>query len=279
MRLTSLKSAKFIFSILAGSVLLSPAAMAHDFWLQPNAFQPQTPRPLAVQIMIGHPEDRTQWTLNPHRVISFRSFSAAGVTDQQTALSDTLLSGAVRLDALGKGTHILTIETTSAVSELSHEKFNAYLKEEGLTPISDDRTQRGITDTPGREIYSRRGKALIQVGDYSRDADAFVTSPLGLTLEITPRSNPYGLEAGAPMDAGVHYRGAPTAGVTVGLIRLDNDDGLVAVQKTDAQGNVSFPRPAAGSWMLHAVWSDPLENDARADYDTIFSSLSFGFGK
>jgi hypothetical protein len=28
--------------------------------------------------------------------------------------------------------------------------------------------------------------------------------------------------------------------------------------------------------MLNVVWSRPIEGDARADYQTIFSSLTFG---
>ena len=44
---------------------------------------------------------------------------------------------------------------------------------------------------------------------------------------------------------------------------------------TDGQGRARFPmRP--GAWMLNVVWSNPSERDPRADFETIFSSLTFG---
>lgn len=88
-------------------------------------------------------------------------------------------------------------------------------------------------------------------------------------------NNPSRLKVEAPLTAGIYYRGRKTKGIRVELIRLDNDDGVIATRVSDGSGIVSFPRPAAGQWMLHAIWSDPTEDTRRADYDTIFSSLSF----
>ena len=258
-------------------LMCSPVAMAHDFWLSPSDWQMDAPRPIALDIMIGHPEDRMQWELKPHRVVSLRSISAAGITDLQSAMSGALPNGALMINGLREGTHMLTIETTSAISVLDAAKFNAYIKEEGLTPISDARKLAGTQDTEGRETYSRRGKALIRVGDDTASDAAFITKPLGMTLEVVPAVNPYEIEAGETMPAQVYYRGNPAAGVTVGLIRLDDDSGIVALAKTDSAGMVTFSRPETGNWMLHAVWSDTLPKNSTADYDTIFSSLSFGW--
>jgi len=178
----------------------------------------------------------------------------------------------------GNGTHILMIETTSASSILPADSFNAYLKEEGLTPIKLDRENKQLETADGREIYSRRGKALIQIGPLNEAASSnYVTQPLGLTLEIVPQTNPYAINAGEPLTSTIYYRGKPTQGVTIGLISLDTELGLIDIQKTNSKGEVTFKRPETGEWMLHAVWSDPLEDTRMADYDTIFSSLSFGF--
>jgi len=83
------------------------------------------------------------------------------------------------------------------------------------------------------------------------------------------------LGEGETFSSRVYYRGVPISGVTIGLIDLDSDDGILALKTTRVNGLVHFDRPKDGSWMLHAVWSAPLEESDAADYDTVFSSLSF----
>ena len=256
----------------------SPAS-AHDFWIAPQSYQIETQGAVPISIMVGHPKDRSRWALNPHRVVSLKSISAGGITDHQARMDTLLPNGDMLLSLNAPGTHLMIIETTSATSILPAETFNNYLEEEGLTPISADRARKETQDIEGREIYSRRGKAIIQIGPLDEDAASYVTRPVGMTLEIVPQTNPYALAAKAPLTSTTYYRGKPTEGVTIGLISLDTDAGLVEVKTTNAKGEVTFKRPETGQWMLHAVWSDPLEDTSKADYDTIFSSLSFGFSK
>ena len=102
-----------------------------------------------------------------------------------------------------------------------------------------------------------------------------MTRPLGLTLEIVPDRNPYALRAGEELPVRVYYRGAPLPGARVTMTDLRADDRPAAVRRTDGQGRARFPmRP--GAWMLNVVWSNPSERDPRADFETIFSSLTFG---
>ena len=262
---------------LAAALTFCLPAHAHDFWLGPHSYHLDKAGVVPVSIMVGHPVDRARWALDPHRVTSLKSFGPDGVSDHQSRMKTLTPNGDLLITLPGDGTHILTIETTSSVSLLAAEKFNAYLEEEGLTPIKTARKKSNSEDHDGREIYSRRGKALVQVGPVNAHTSDAVTRPLGMTLEIVPHQNPYRLETGAPLVSKVYYRGEAVEGVTIGLISLDTDRGLVEIQKTDAHGDVSFDRPVKGNWMLHAVWSDQLEDTVRGDYDTVFSSLSFGF--
>jgi len=161
------------------------------------------------------------------------------------------------------------------VSVLEAETFNDYLEEEGLTPIQVDRVIKRMTKKPGRETYSRRGKSLIQIGDLSETDPIYLSRPLGLTLEIVPLENPARLKEGEEFLSRVYFRGVPISRATIGLVDLDSEDGVLAVEKTDASGLVKFDRPEAGRWMLHVVWADTLPENDTAEYDTIFSSLSF----
>ena len=255
------------------SLFAVTSVSAHDFWLAPEDYAPGAGARTNVNVLVGHAMDRTPWPVTPHRVIALRSVGPDGVMDHQKSVKayPRLKALPLRLDT--SGVHIVTMETTSAVSTLGAEKFANYLAEEGLTPIAIDRGRKNATDTPGREIYSRRGKTIINVGSVADPRPDYLTRPLGLTLEIVPTMN-YALETG-PIVADIYYRGELTKGVTIGLVSLDTDDGVVDIALSDEKGRVTLARPETGRWMLHAVWSDVLEGDDRAEYDTIFSSLSF----
>jgi len=32
-----------------------------------------------------------------------------------------------------------------------------------------------------------------------------------------------------------------------------------------------------GNWMVSVVWTRPIKNNKAADYDTVFTSLTFGY--
>ncbi len=250
-------------------------AYAHDFWLAPESYQAVAGEAVEVSIKIGHPKDRLNWPAEPHRIVSFRAFSADGVSDHQAAITDGASSKSIPMTFSKTGTQLLTIETTQAFSELGSEKFNAYLEEEGLTPIKVDRVLRRTTDTAGTELYSRRGKSIIQVGELEETDPDFLTRPVGMTLEVVPLKNPARISEGGEMKSQIFYRGKPQAGVTVGLVDLEGARGVTQKFVSDENGYVSFARPETGAWMQHAVWSAPLKASERADYTTIFSSLSF----
>lgn len=267
-----LKKISLIALLFAGST--GPAS-AHDFWLAPETYVMDSPGIVDVSVMIGHPKERLNWPVDPHRIVALRSIGPDGISDHQAAIADFEVSKTLPIRFETDGLYVLTVETTSAFSELQAEKFNAYVEEEGLTPIKIDRVLKEATEIPGTEIYSRRGKTLVQIGDISDVDPEYLTRPIGLTLEIVPLQNPARLGEGEMMSSRIYYRGNPMEGVTIGLIDLDSQDDKVVIEKTDSAGLVSFDRPEAGSWMLHAVWSDAMEDTSKADYDTIFSSLSF----
>lgn len=264
----------FVVALLCGGL-----AHAHDFWLEPEAFTQESIGEANVAVRIGHAEDLDDWPATPARIVALTSLGPDGIADQQAVISKALGNTEFPLFLGESGEHIVAITTTHAVSELEAEKFNAYVEEEGISPIRDHRAARGLTDNSGREIYSRRGKSIVQVGPLSDDAASYITRPLGLTLEITPHINPARLKAGEPLGVSVHYRGAPVTGATIHVVDL----GLGAVDHaalvTDKNGHASLPRPESGRWMLHTVWSARILGNAAADYDTTFSSLSFGFAE
>ena len=171
---------------------------------------------------------------------------------------------------------MIVLETTRAQSTLPSIRFNDYIKVEGMTPAIEQRARLRQGDRDGREQYSRRAKALVQVGDLTAD-QAHVTRPVGLTLEIVPQKSPYALTPGEMLPVQILYEGKPLAAATVKLNNLDFDMKPFATHLTDAAGRTAFDVPRRGKWQLNVIWTKPLANNPAADFDTTFSSLTFGF--
>jgi len=74
----------------------------------------------------------------------------------------------------------------------------------------------------------------------------------------------------------VLYQGRPLSGATVKLTNLEHDESPVEVHVTDGAGSATFSFPTSGQWLLNVIWTRALPLDAEADYETDFSSLSFG---
>jgi len=147
---------------------------------------------------------------------------------------------------------MLVMQSTHAFSELPSIRFNDFAKVEGLTPAIAWRAANNRNDTPGREIYSRRAKILIRIGDEIGN-DAFVSRPVGLLLEIVPLHDPYTLAPGEALPVQVLYSGKSLAGALVQLTNLDFDARSVAANLTNASSKTIFIVPRVGKWLVNTI--------------------------
>jgi hypothetical protein len=228
-----------------------------------------------LSVQVGHGAARETWSLDPARILVYRSIGPAGVVDRRSGLRGG--PGPQVLGFSEPGTHVVALQTNHATSNLPAARFNDFLKEEGLAPALRLRERSGKSGAPGREIYSRRAKALVQVGRSDGAAQRHVTAPVGFSLEIVPERNPHTLKRGEALPVRVIYEGRPLAGALVKLTNLDNDAKPVATARTNLAGRASFDIPRRGAWLLNVVWTKPLKGRPGADFDTTFSSLAFGF--
>jgi uncharacterized GH25 family protein len=98
-----------------------------------------------------------------------------------------------------------------------------------------------------------------------------------LVLEIVPERSPYAQPRPTQLPVRVFFEGRPLAGALIKLTQLEQDAHPVAKQLTDRFGRASFSMPQRGSWLLNVVWAKPLPASEGVDFETTFSSLSFGF--
>ena len=258
-------------------VLIATSATAHDFWLQPQGFYVEPGVALPVTALIGHGDDRGRWEADAERVVMLKSVGPDGTVDLRSAFEQRGVGSHFAPVFAKSGVHIIAMETNHASSELPAKQFTDYAKDEGLTPILKNRAKTGTSDAAGLEIYSRRAKALVRVGAITGRADPITTKAIGLTLEIVPERDPYALGKSRKLPVRVYYEGKALPGATVKMTNLNSDEKPVAIVKTDSSGRANFRIPAGGSWLFNVVWTKPIKGRPGADFDTIFSSLTFGY--
>lgn len=257
-------------AVAAATTLFSGPGFAHDVWMQANRFIVPVGATVAFRVFAGHGSDREEWNVGVDRLVSVERIGPDG----NAPLKPTK-SGSGNVSFSKAGTHIVAMVSNNSKSDLPAAKFNDYARDEGLTPAIELREKLGLGDRNGREVYSRRTKMLVKVGKSSA-VQAHVLRPLGLTLEIVPERDPYAVRKGAPLPLRIYYLGKPLVGATVKLTNLDADAKPVARLLSDMNGRVVVARPGPGNWQVNTIWTRPLVGNPSAEFDTVFSSLTFG---
>lgn len=265
---------KLRFVALSVGLITAPL-VAHDFWVQPLRFQAAPNTPFPVTFQVGHGQFRQRWEANDHILFLYDFFRGAR-RDLRSELH-TDASADLVTSFKAPGLHAIGMQSTYVFSELPAIRFNDYAKAEGLALVLASRQDSKTTAKPGRERYSRRAKALVQVGVQKNTDQSLATRPIGFKLEIVPERNPYALDASRILPVHVLYKGRRLANATVKLTSLDFDARALATAVTDKAGRASFRVPPVGEWLLNVIWSEPLTGDPKADFDTTFSSLTFGY--
>jgi uncharacterized GH25 family protein len=255
------------------------SAGAHDFWVQPAGYWLQPGDSSSMTLQVGHGPFRQRSPIPLSRITRFEAIGPAGLAID---LRHSLHVGGSEDDGALKfskpGVYVLVLETDNrAQSHLPAIRFNDYLKVEGLTPALEQRERLHQTERDGSENYSRRAKSIVQIGPPDASSQMQATRPLGLPLEIIPEANPYARPQSRTLPVRVIYEGEPLEGALVKLTRLEDDAVPLETHLTDRTGRATFVMPTEGSWLLNVIWTKSLPRSRETDFETIFSSLSFGF--
>jgi len=252
---------KHLTRVAAALFVAASTASAHEFWIQPAAFDLEAGSLLRVQLFHGERFDGDIVPIDAGHIQRFELGTADASSPVRTM--DGMAHGFLRPAAPGT-----IVYTTSHYSNtLPAERFEAYLREEGLDRICQLRAAAGETDQPGSEAYARCAKALITVNNGPRPTD----TPQGLDLELvllsTP-TQPEGDRAEATPAAGTRhvraqllFKGKPLADTrVVGVSR--SDPTRLTQAFTDHDGIVTIPAPEDGPFMLTALHMTRYQPDA-----------------
>lgn len=252
-------------------VLLSAcAAGAHEFWLEPLRFHPAGNRATSVRIQVGENFTGERWKGSGRRIRKLRDHFRG----QSRALP--LQEATFELPAGPPAQHLITFSNDNSYIQLGAEKFNEYLRDDGLDNALQWRQEHGQENRPGREFYRRCVKTLVQVGA-AADEDSTYALDTGLPLELIPGRNPYAGNRHEDMHFSVLFQHKPLANALVQV--WHRGDGRTSRQqlRSDAQGTVSFQVWGEGTWMVSSVHMERVPPGQKADWQSYWSSYTFGY--
>jgi hypothetical protein len=265
----------FLSSLLfAGLCCLAalPAA-AHEFWLQARPSMLAAEGVSELTLRVGENFDGELTPFVDERTLALRHYAAGAVADLAARLPRrTALPGlAVPIPA---GTSLIAFDSQPIEFSLSADKFHAYLHDEGLDHVIEQRKAAGKDTMPGRERYRRHVKTLLRAGAVSDGTYALRT---GQRMEITPLSDPFAAAPGATLRLKLTFDGKPLSDVLVkGWHRHQDQSQLLIIRaRTDAAGEVGLSLPYAGEWMVSAVHMQAAQGTANADWDSFWGNLTF----
>ncbi|MEO6363285.1 MAG: DUF4198 domain-containing protein [Caldimonas sp.] len=259
--------------LLAASVLLASAAHAHEFWLLPSSFSPAVGQRVGLQLRVGEGWPGEALPRDPARVVRFAWIDGAGER-RVAGAAGAEPAGVARANLVGPA--IAIYRSSDSLVTLDAELFERYLRLEGLEAVSEHRRARGESAAPGRELFSRSAKALVQVGGKEAPTAGF-DRIAGLTLELVPLDAPQTLVAGAPLRLQLLQLGQPLSGTLVKAFERDGGGRVEA--RTGVDGVATLALPRLGDWMFSAVAMAEAPAGSGADWKSIWAALTLRTGQ
>lgn len=237
--------------LAALALLVATPALAHDFWIEPTGFRPNVGARIGVALrvgmhLIGDPVPRVPELID--------RFFIRGNGDERPVVGRTGMEPAGIAYVSGPGLHWIGYQSFASPLTLDPQKFAEYLRDEGLPIVAQ-----------GSERFYRCAKALL---DTPGDSGKVLETPLGFTLELIPRKNPY---ASRELPLTLLFRGKPLANAQVTAINKDEEIKV----RTDGRGRAVVHIAHPGLWLIKAVHMEPAPIGTGSMWESWWASLTF----
>jgi uncharacterized GH25 family protein len=263
---------KFVstFFFLVFSALLT----GHEFWLEPVRFILKPGEKVCVKFRVGENFNGENWQGTRASVEELKLFYKDVDDDLKNLLSDSIAGDSLNLQFFDEGTVMVTYESTNKYIQISADTFQTYLKEDGLKNAFDYRAANGLIDSMGREYYKRSVKTIFQIGatkdsSYNRKTD--------LPLDIIPLKHPYSLKKGQELPVKILFKDSVLANNMVKVWHKQNGKTEMKDLYTDENGRLQVPVSLSGEWMLSVVKMEALSDTSRANWQSYWGSLTWGY--
>jgi uncharacterized GH25 family protein len=252
----------FLFLSLAGRTF------GHDVWLEPATYRPAAGQVLTIRILQGEHFRGEPVARDQARVEKFILRDAAGERAIGGVTGD---EPAGRIAEIAPGDAVIGYRTRPRRhGRMTAGRFEAYLREEGLERIIEERARRGQAEAGASEMYSRSVKSLVKRGSGSAKR---YSEPLGLRLELIPETDPHDRQR-PTLIVRLMFDGRPLSGALVTAMHHD-DAKLTVHRRSDGEGRVTLPIAKDGAWLIKAVHMIEAPEGSGVDWESIWASLTF----
>lgn len=257
----------FFLSLVAGP------AVAHEFWIEPLAYQVAADGTLEADIVNGQEFSGAKQPFLPQRFANFVLFSGEDVARVRGRPGDI---PALQQDAVAEGLNIAAYQSNNAMVDYENwEKFQTFVDHKDLGDVLSQHRARGLAEENFLEVYSRYSKSLFGVGN-SEGEDRRV----GLETELVALTNPYTDDLSNGVSVQLYYRENVRANEQIEVFeKAPNGAVSIALYRTDDQGIGTFPVKPGHRYMVDAVVlrqpSASLQERTGAVWQTLWANLTF----
>ena len=253
---------------LVVAIIVSGAPLwAHDMWIDPVTFSPAAGEIVGVRLRVGENFLGDPLPRDPALINQFVVVDGEG---RKPVVGRTGADPAGFVRAAVPGLLVIGYWSNPSPLQQTPEKFNQYLKEEGLEAVAALRASRGQAGAV-REIFSRSAKSLVLSGSTDKTQG---DRSLGFTLELVAERNPYTMDAGQDLPVRLTYENRPLAGALVVAINRANPAQKLSA-RSGKDGRVRFRLPRGGVWLIKAVHMVEAPAGANAEWASYWASLTF----
>lgn len=233
--------------VVACALLAQASAWAHDLWLEPATHEMPLGRAVPVVVRVGEHFQGEPVSLAGARVRELF------IADEQARRPVQTVRGqeaSLRAMAVKPGPQVLAYWSLPIGLTLPAKTFNAYLEEEGLEAVLQQREKRGESQAQAHEAYVRCAKALLHAGAGTPGPAVLRDHVLGMPMELVALDE-VGAHGGTTRFQ-LLFNGQPLAGALVVAMQHGRSEATQRL-RSDAQGMVRFNLQPGGRWLVKAV--------------------------
>lgn len=253
-------------------MLLALPATAHEFWLQAQPYLPEAGAGAVISLKVGENFEGDPTPFVDERTVALRHYAGGTVSDLGQRLPPRTAVPRLEVPMATPGLHMVAFDSQPIEISLPADTYRAYLHDEGLDSVIEQRKAAGKDAEPGRERYRRYVKTMLRTGGTSDGTYAVSTGQL---LEIMPLSDPYAAKPGGTLRFRLTFDKQPLANALVKGWHKHDGQLLIIKARTDANGEVALSLPYSGEWMVSVVHMIPARGAAKADWDSFWGNLTF----
>lgn len=248
-------------------------AFGHEFWLEPQNYQPETDATLQVQLRNGQGFIGVEIGYFDKRIEMFARIQNQIHTPVNSRAGDF---PAMTMQAPQDGLMVLAYESTFSTVQYSHlGKFLKFAEHKGFGDVEADHKLRGLPEGRFSEVYTRFCKSLIGIGTAAgQDAET------GMETEFVALTNPYTDDLANGLSVQLLYQGRPRPDAQIEIFERDPDAAVaITTLRTDDQGQAVIPVKPQHTYLLNAVvLREPDETIAAQNnvvWETLWASMTF----